>query len=343
MSELKILVTGGSGFLGRAIVNEFLNGTTPFNKSHIRVFDITDYADAWKKRIEFIKGDIRSYDAVKNALTDIDIVIHSAAILDWGTKSEKEVYEVNYLGTENIIKACKENKVTMMVYTSTLDTVINGNPLVDIDENQPYPNEHLNMYCKSKCLSEKLVKEENSPVLRTCILRPSDIYGEEDPYHIQSLVNMAKGGFYVRLGNGRAKCQHVYVGNIAYAHVMAAKALLEENTKVFGNAYFITDAPGTNFFTFFDSIILGAGYRIWPKNLWIPKRLAYLLGTLSELIAILLRPIKYYNPKFSRFAVFYTCTEFTFTSDKAKNDFNFVPKYSQEEAFDRTVRSFKRK
>jgi nucleoside-diphosphate-sugar epimerase len=231
----------------------------------------------------------------------------------------------------------------MLVYTSSLDAVISGKPLRDIDENQPYPEKHLNMYCKSKYLSEKLVLETNSVSLRTCVLRPSDIYGEGDPYHMQPLINMAAGGFYIRLGNGSAKSQHVYVGNIAYAHVLAAKALLKKNSAVYGNVYFITDAPGTNFFTFFDSIVVGAGYQIWPKNLWLPRRFAHLFGAVSEYVAILLRTFKHYTPKMSRFAVLYTCTDFTFTSEKARRDFSFVPRYTQSEAFERTVHYFRKK
>jgi hypothetical protein len=56
-----------------------------------------------------------------------------------------------------------------------------------------------------------------------------------------------------------------------------------------------------------------------------------------------MRPVKYYHPKFSRFAVTYTCTDYTFTSEKAKEDFGFLPKYSHEEAFERTVAFFNKK
>ena len=297
--------------------------------------------EASDDRIHYLKGDICNYDDINKACKGIDIVIHTAAIVDWGTKSEKEVYHTNFTGTQNVINACKENKVTMLVYTSSLDAVITGSPLVDIDESQPYPEKHLNMYCQSKCLSEKLVLAENSERFKTCALRPSDIYGENDPYHIPPLIDMAKGGFYVRIGNGTAKSQHVYVRNMAWAHVLAAKALAENNQKVPGNAYFITDGPGCNFFTFFDEIVTGSGYKIWPRNLRLPRRFAYFLGTVSEYLALLIRPLKYYNPRLSRFAVMYTCTDFTFTSEKAHRDFGFTPKYSKEEAFENTVRFFK--
>jgi len=188
-----------------------------------------------------------------------------------------------------------------------------------------------------------LVLSENSESLKTCVLRPADIWGEGDPYHIPPLIEMAKSGFYTRIGNGTALSQHVYSGNMAWAHVLAAKALVDGNKNICGNAYFITDIESSNFFNFFDEIVSKSGYKIWPKNLWLPKGLSYFLGTVSEYIAFAVRPIKYYNPKFSRFAVMYTSTDFTFSAEKAKRDFGFGPKYSKEEALKRTVAFFRKK
>ena len=341
--KLRILVTGGSGFLGKAIVQEFLDAGSPVEVSELRILDIRDYDGVIDDRIHYLKGNICNQDDINKACKGIDIVIHTAAIVDWGTRSEKEVYETNFVGTQNVINACKENKVAMLVYTSSLDAVITGAPLVDIDESQPYPEKHLNMYCHSKGLSEKLVLAENGEILKTCALRPSDIYGENDPYHIPPLIDMAKGGFYIRVGNGEAKSQHVYVRNMAWAHVLAARALVEDNPDVKGNVYFITDGPGANFFRFFDAIVAASGYTIWPRNLRLPRGFTYFLGTVSEYLAMLIRPIKRYNPRLSRFAVMYICTDFTFTAEKAHRDFGFTPKYSKEEAFNNTVRFFKKK
>ena len=338
-----ILITGGSGFLGQRIVNELLDPSSPIKVKEIRVFDLKADKANQNKQISYFQNDIRNYNDVNNACKGVDVVIHAAAIIDWGTKDEEEVLSTNFGGTENVIRACLENKVNNMIFTSSLDAVYTGKTLLDIDESQAYPTKHHTSYCKSKHFSEKLVLEANGPNLKTCVLRPSDIYGEADPYHIDPLIAMAKSGFYIRLGNGKSKCQHVYVGNMAHAHILAAEALLENNKNIFGKIYFITDGPATNFFTFFDQIVLNAGYLIKPKNLWLPKWLAYPLASLTEFGAFLIRPLKKMDVKFSRFAVDYTCTDFTFTSDRAKNDFNFIPKYSFEESIKRTAKYYKKK
>lgn len=342
-ANLNILVTGGTGFLGRAIVHELLDANVPLSIQSITVFGLKEKSGWMDERIQYRQGDICNLQEITSACEGIDLVIHSAAIVDWGTKKPKEVYRVNYEGTRHVIAACKSNKVKWLIYTSSLDVVMTGKPLVDIDETQPYPAEQLNMYCKSKCLAEKLVLSENSEQLKTAALRPADIWGEFDPYHIPPLIKMARSGFYVRIGNGRALNQHIYVGNMAWAHVLLAGALVNDHQPVAGQAYFITDGPGTNFFKFFDEIVARSGYNIRPKNIWLPRWLMYSMGVCAELIALLVRPLKYYSPKLSRFAVIYTTTDFTFSSTKAIRDFGFVPKYSKEEALERTVAFFRNK
>ncbi len=335
---LNVLLTGGSGFLGKAIVRELLDPQAPLQAKKIRIYDLTapdpEFSDS---RIEFFPGDVRDKQALEKACEGIDLAIHSAAIVDWGTRTEEEVYAVNTGGTQKMVEACTSAGVRYLVFTSSLDAVYSGKPLVNIDESRPYPKKHRTAYCRSKALAEQIVLGATGDSLKTVVLRPSDIFGEADPYHIGSLVNMAKGGFYVRLGDGKAKCQHIYVGNMAYAHLQAARTLMNDEPGVNGQVYFMTDADGTNFFKFFDQVVEGAGYKIWPKNFWIPRPVAYAMGSLSEMSAWLIRPVKKYHPKFSRFAVVYTCTEYTFTSAKAIRDFGFKPRYSHDEALRRTI------
>jgi nucleoside-diphosphate-sugar epimerase len=331
-----ILVTGGSGFLGKRIVEEFLAADSKLVPGFVRVFDLKEY-DGNIENVQFVKGDVQDLEALNRACQDIDIVIHSAAIIDWGTKSKEEVLSANVGGTTNVIEACKTNGIKYMILTSSLDAVFTGKPLVDIDETQAYPDHHHTVYCESKKLAEIEVSKVDKQKLKTIILRPSDIYGEDDPYHMDSLVDMAKSGFYIRLGDGKSRNQHVYVGNMAYAHVLAAAELMNGNEKINGEIYFITDGEPENFFKFFDPLVAGAGYKIFPKNMWLPRGLAYSMASVSEFFAALISPIKKYNPKLSRFAVTYISTDFIFSAAKAKRDFGFQPKYGKKEAADRTI------
>lgn len=341
MNDLKILLTGGSGFLGKALVNEILSPDAPVPCGLLRIFDRNRYTGPADERIEMVQADIQDRQALVDACQGIDAVIHAAAIVDWGTHPESEVYAVNYEGTCRVVEACRTVGVKFLIYTGSLDAIYTGKSMTGIDESVPYPASHPNMYCKSKALAEKAVMEANSDAFMTCVLRPADIYGPADPFHIGSLIDMAKGGFYVRLGDGTAHSQHVFVGNMAHAHLQVLQALVTGNMTPAGKAYFITDGVSSNFFKFFDAIIEGAGYRIRPKNLWIPKKIAYSIGACAEFMALLARPFVRYNPKFSRFAVMYTCADFTFKPEKAQKDFGFRPKYSHEEAFEMTVKYYR--
>lgn len=341
LQAANILITGASGFLGTALLKELLDDPDHPFTGNLRVLDISPVAPAYRSRLEFFQGDVRDPEIVRAACSGMDIVLHLAAIIDWGVKSAEEILAVNVGGTEHVLRACRDEGVEYMVHTSSLDAVYSGRALRDIDESQPYPVKHATVYCESKRRSEEIVLAAAGESVKTVVLRPADIYGESDPYHIDSLVDMARGGFYVRLGNGKSRCQHVYAGNIASALLQAGAALLNGNNSVAGQAYFITDSGPSNFFKFFDQVVAGAGYPIRPKNLWVPYPVAYGMACISEFIAWLARPVKKYHPKFSRFAVDYTCTDFTFTAGKAEKDFEFTPKYALEEALDRTIEHYR--
>lgn len=338
-----ILLTGGAGFLGTSLIRELLSEDCLLPVKQLRVLDLQEVQGVTDPRFVSIQGDVRDADLLAGACRDAHLVFHTAAIVDWGTKSREEILSVNYLATLQVIEAARSAGVRALVFTSSLDVLFDGKPLRNVDEKTPYPESHSTSYCESKYLAELAVAGAHEDRLATCIIRPSDIYGEGDPYHIGSLLQMARGGFYVRLGNGRSQCQHVYVGNVAHAHIGAAKALLEGRPGMGGQAFFITDGPASNFFRFFDRFVEASGYRIWPRNLWLPRGLAYCMGCISEAVAFLWRPIRKYSPKMSRFAVTYTCTDYTFGSEKARDTFGFAPKYSREEAFERTVAHFARK
>ena len=338
MNQEKIIILGGAGFLGKAMLRELFSDSPLVKTPRVTVFDCGPLDREWEDRVTYVKGDIRDFTALADALRGADTVFHLASVVDWGSLNKNDVYGVNVTGTENVIRACAEGGVRLLVYTGSLDAIYPGKPVIDGNESLPYPEKHPNMYCKSKALAEQLVLAADSRQLRTVAIRPAGIYGEGDPYHLGSLAALAEKGPYVRIGDGSSKCMHVYVGNVAAAHLQAAGSFFEGNTKHCGKVYFALDSPGRNFFEFFDTILTAAGYRLPPPDkARISCRLMYIIGSLAEFFAFLLKPFIKKQPKVSRFAVTYTCNDFTLTSARAAEDFGYAPRYSEKEAFNRTV------
>jgi nucleoside-diphosphate-sugar epimerase len=339
-----ILITGGAGFLGHALVRELQrqDGPEALVPKEIRVFDKQPTKFDNPDRVSQIIGDLRSLDSLLAACRGVDLVIHSAAVIDWGPHSAKLVEAVNVYGTENVIQAARQAGVRALVLTSTEDVVYDGRPVVDGDESLPYPQKFINAYGRTKAIAEQKVLQSNSRRLKTVALRSCGMYGEGDPFHVGSLLKMARRKLCFRVGNGKAHCQQVYVGNVAHAHVLAARALLAGQDRIAGQAYFVTDEPAQNFFDFLEPIIEGIGYNIHPWKLSIPKPAMYGLGCFAELMAYLLGPIYRFTPTISRFGVGYVTHDFTFTSAKATRDFGYQPAYTKEQAFAQTIAYFKK-
>ncbi len=350
-----ILITGGAGFLGRALIEEFTkpehNGfPTP---SEVRIFDTKTIGLFDQLNLLSIVGDIRNYDEVLRAFEGVDIVIHAAAIVDWGLCPKEVLDSVNITGTENVIRACKETGVKALVATSTMDVVYDGTPIIDGDETLPYPENFTLDYARTKAVAEQAVLKANNskraacdgeddPRLLTAVIRPCGMYGEADPYHITETLNLVKKGkMPFRIGNGKAVFQHVYVGNVAHGHILAAKKLLEQDTTVPGQTYLITDAPPSNFFEFLDPIMTELGYPLPPKNRSLPFPLVYAIGAFLELTAFICRPFFKFHPAITRVSVLMTCKDFYFKGDKAVKGLGYRPVYSEEEARNRTIAYFK--
>lgn len=340
--SVSICILGGSGFVGKALIRELTAQQPVITADRIRIMDLTEpeLPEDPGMEIEFIKGDIRDRNCLERAFEGVDLVFHLAAVVDWGVIPEQEVYDINFNAPKLVTGVCKSSGVRYLVFTSSLDAIISGKPIVDADEKYPYPEKYPNAYCRSKALAEQHVASASDGSLLTAVIRPGGIYGEADPYHLGSLVELLKNGSYFRIGDGSAPVENVYVGNVAYGHLMAAKALIEGNSRVPGNIYFIGDHEAEGFFPFLERVLEKAGFNLPPANRYLPRIPLYILGCIAEGFAFILRPVHRFQPKLSRFAVNYITTQFTFTYDKAARDFGYKPKYSMEEAISRSAAYF---
>jgi len=296
----------------------------------IRILDLHSIND---DRFASFVGDIRNPEDVEKVCNGVDTVFQTAAEV-WNPNTPDNVYdEVNVEGNKNVINACRKFGVKRMVFTSTMDVVLDGKkPIVDGDETLPYPKKMpKDSYSRTKIISEKLVLDANSPALSTCALRPAGIYGPRDKYHLPNVIKVAKSKPAVKVGNGSAKFSHVYCENAAHAHILAAKNLYP-GSKVAGQVYFITDyKPAENFFDLMAPFLEALGLEPIKKS--IPYPIAYALSRINEKI--------HPHSNFNSFSIIQTCVDHTFVHDKATRDFGYQPVVSKEEAFRKTVEWFR--
>lgn len=334
-----VLVTGGAGFLGHALVAELLRSDDPvLGPVEVRSFDVR--AAPPRDGVQAIVGDVRDPVALRAAFQGVDVVIHAASMVDWGLVDDATLRTVNVDGTRNVIEACRAAGVPALVHTSSLDAIDDGKPVIDGDESLPYPPSFPNVYSETKATSEQLVLAANDGTLRTTVVRPCGLYGERDPYHLGQVLRMAASMPLVRIGDGRARAQHVYVGNTAHGHLIAARSLLGDGVAA-GRVYFVTDHPAENFFDFLEPVVTGVGYRVRPWSLAIPHRIAWSLGALTEAIAWGIRPIHTWRPGLSRYAVDWVCKDCTFTSARIRDELGYTPRYAHDEAMARTIAWFR--
>ena len=161
MSETRVLVTGGCGYIGSVLVPHLLDQP---RVSEVVVFDSlasgspANLAGSVTGELTFQRGDVRQYGDVENAVRDADVVIHLAAITGAASTHdrENETFAVNRDGTENVLTAAGKFDVENVVLASSCNNYGRA-ASTDIDEEtEPNP---LNPYAESKVAAEKLLRD----------------------------------------------------------------------------------------------------------------------------------------------------------------------------------------
>lgn len=142
------LVIGGNGFLGRHVIEQI---RLRKDNSTISVFDIAKPAEP-DADVTYLVGDLRKFDDVYGALDGITAVIHTASPPHVNSSNPpRDLYfSINVEGTRNIIRACQEKGVQILVVTSSGSVISTGEPMVNVDESTPYPPEAIDVYTESK-------------------------------------------------------------------------------------------------------------------------------------------------------------------------------------------------
>lgn len=319
---LKVLVTGGGGFLGRAIVERLVE-----RGDEVSSFSRNDYPELRELGIHIHQGDLADRDAVASACQGCDVVFHVAAKAGiWGRYDD--YHRANVTGTHNVLSACRAHGVRRLIYTSSPSVVFNACDMEGDDESAPYPNTYHAHYPKTKAIAERAVLAANGPDLATVALRPHLIWGPRDNHLVPRIIQRARS--LRRIGTEDNKVDCIYIDNAADAHLLACDKLCPQSV-VAGKAYFITNGEPRKLWDLVNGILAAADLP--PVTRRVSKTVAFCAATLMETAYNTFRVRA--EPRLTRFLVQELSTAHWFDISAARRDFGYEPKVSIDEGLQR--------
>jgi len=316
----RCLVTGAAGFVGKHLVAALLERglqvralvrNTPLEMNH--------------PNLECFSGDIRNASQILKACEGVDTVFHTAAMIaTLGGRAvtreyREQAYAINVAGTDNIVKACREQGVHRLIHTSSVDTCFNATEDLHMDENTPYATRFVCLYTETKIKAEQSILSANSPTLSTCALRPDGIWGAGGIMLDTMVEQLHEGKMVARIGGMGGLHDHVHIDNLVHAHLLAADALAP-GSPVCGKAYFVSDGEPARIFDFVRPLFEGLGYQVPQRS--IPATPLRAMVTIWQWLHF---KLGISEPIFTPHELNKLTISNVIHSDAARRDFGYVP------------------
>jgi nucleoside-diphosphate-sugar epimerase len=312
--KMRVLVTGGSGFLGINLIRSLLK-----KDYQVISLDISEFNYSEKNQIEVILGDIRDKSLVNNLMKEVDFVIHTAAALP--LYSPEEIYSTDITGTRVLLEAASQNNIKRFVHISS--TAVYGIP----DHHPLYEDDKLDgvgPYGQAKIEAENLCIEYRNKGMCVPILRPKSFIGPERLGVFALFYDWAKDGKnFPMIGKGNNRYQLLDVEDLCDAILLSMTLDTEKVNQTFniGAKDFKTMRED------YQSVLDFAGFG--KKIIGLPEK--PIIWTLKCLEALKLSPLYKW--------VYETASKDSFVSiEKAEKILGFTPKYSNKDAL---IRNYK--
>jgi|YelNatPaOPRAMG01_1025707.scaffolds.fasta_scaffold00769_7 nucleoside-diphosphate-sugar epimerase len=315
-NNIKILITGGSGFIGSYLINKLLE----LDYDNLLFCDIKE--PQIPSHVPYFRNvSILDFHNLANLFLDFkpNIVIHLAALTDTSPSFSFNDYNVNTVGTLNLLNCCEQtNSITQLIVTSTqFVNQYNGIPKNEFDF-APHT-----VYGISKIISEFLVHSKKFDFCWT-IIRPTNIWGPRHPRYPKEFWSVLQKGLYIHPGRNKVIRSYGYVGNV----VDQIFKLMSVNTDLINRKVFYVGDYPINLLDWVNEFSLKLNKK---KVLIVPRSVVYLLAKMGDLFNL-------FNLKFPINSSRY----------KSMTNSNFVdmaptfailgqPKYSLEEGVDETI------
>ena len=325
---MRVLVTGGSGFLGGALCRALVergDEVTAYQRSHSPALEALG--------VRQVLGNLTDAAALQAACARQDAVLHNAAKAGaWG--SYDSYYQANVIGTRNVIEACRAQGVPRLVHTSTPSVTHSGRQPVQggNERDTPYGANFKAPYPATKRIAEQEMLASNGPELSTVSLRPRLIWGPGDTQLLPRLVERARAGRLRFIDGGHNRMDTTYIDNAVQAH-LDALAKLRPGAACAGRAYFISNGEPQSVREIVNNLLACAG--VVPVTKSIPYPIAYAAGALLE--KLWPRLGREDEPPMTRFLAEQLSTPHWYDISGAARDLGYRPQVSTAEGLRRTA------
>jgi len=312
-----ILVTGGSGFLGGAVVRQLVA-----RGDKLRSLQRSDAPQLRDLGVDVVRANLSDQRAVIDAASGCEAVMHIGAKAGvWGPYDD--YYQANVVGTRNVIEACRAHGIQRLVYTSTPSVIHAGGDVEGVDESAPLATHFDTAYPATKAEAESMVLLANGPTLATIALRPHLIWGPNDPQLTARILARGRAGRLRLVGGGVKKIDSVYIDNAVSAHLLALDRLAP-GVKCAGRVYFISQDEPMRQCDLVNGILAAGGLP--PCNKFISPSAAYVVGAVLEFVWRVMGRAD--EPMMTRFLAKQLGTAHWYDITAAKRDLGYVPSVS---------------
>ncbi len=317
---MKILVTGGTGFTGKALVKRLIDDGHEVVSLDYQEGLKTDEIRDWGA--EVVIGSVTDRSVVKKCMQGVELVQHLAAAFRELDVTDSYYDEVNIHGTEIVLEEALEAGVKKFIYCSTCG--VHGN-VENPPGNEDAPIAPGDYYQRTKYEAEPKVLAFQEKGMEVCILRPAAIYGPGDPDRFRMIFRQVSNGTFYMFGSGNTFYHPLYIDNLVDAFVLAM-----EPGKGAGQAFLIADEE---YITLNDLVArTGKALGVEVKIPHFPITPLIIAGHLCEKIC---RPFKIAPPIFPRRVDWFRQNR-AFDISRAKRDLGYSPAVGLDEGLKRT-------
>jgi 2-alkyl-3-oxoalkanoate reductase len=323
---MKVLVTGGTGFTGKALVRRLLDEGHQVTALDYKEGLKTEELRKWGA--EVIIGSVTDKNLVDRSMEGVEVVHHLAAAFRELNVPDSYYQEVNVGGTLNALEAASRHKVKKFIYCSTCG--VHGN----IDHppgGEEAPIQPADYYQVTKYEAEPLVNKFYKKGMKTVILRPAAIYGPGDPERFYMIYKRVAKGTFPMFGSGKTFYHPLYIDNLIDALMLAMDA-----DKGNGQAYLIADEQ----YLGIEELVLKVG-RAMGIEVNIKHYPIIPLIIAGHIFEKLCKPFKITPPIFPRRVDWYRQNR-AFKIDKAKRELGYRPQIGIDEGLRRTAEWYKK-